>query len=96
MKKTYVEFADDGKITAHALLSGKESFALYAGIDAVYGGWVLTSNGDPCTLNELENADSEEMIQSVNALLADPEIWEPCDDEDEAYISEWLGIWGIA
>lgn len=36
---------------------GSESFALYTGIDALEGGWMLETSGDPVGLADLENAD---------------------------------------
>lgn len=72
---------------------------LYTGIDRIYGGWLLTTGGDPTTLNELENAqnaDADQEIAEINAIISDPSTpWEECDAKDTAYILEWINIWGI-
>lgn len=73
---------------------GAEGYALYAGIDAVYGGWILETGGDPTTLNELEEFEAEADIASINAIIAAPNTpWEEVDEDDLEYIQEWLEIW---
>ena len=72
---------------------------LYTGIDRIYGGWLLTTEGDPTTLNELEDANndaSDREISKINETLTDPSTaWEECDEEDLEYINGWLEAWGI-
>lgn len=73
-------------------------YTLYADVDAVYGGWMLTTEGEPITLNALEDeGDSgEQEIAEVNAILDDPSTaWEPLEAEDEEYIRDVLEAWGI-
>lgn len=94
MKKTTVQFDNSTVITSR--FDGNEQFALYTGIDSVYGGWILTNEGDPWCLNMLEDAGDDEMIQSINELLADPNTpWEPLEEEDTQYIRDTLDAWGI-
>lgn len=70
---------------------------LYVGIDNIYGEFMLETEGDPTCLNELEDAGCEELIETINNVIADPNTyWESCDDDDDQYIAEWLEIWGIA
>lgn len=86
MKKTYIN--DNG-----------EHNTLYFGITSVYGGFILTTGGDPICLNELEDAGNEEcedLISSIQEIINDPSTpWEACSEEDKEYVSEWLKIWGI-
>lgn len=73
-----------------------ESFKLFFGISSVYGEFILETAGDPTCLNELEDTGCEELIETIDNVLVNPDTyWEPCDDEDEQYISGWLNIWGI-
>lgn len=74
-----------------------ESCKLLFGISSVYGEFILETAGDPTCLNELEDYGCEELIEAINNIIANPNTyWEPCDEEDEEYVSEWLSIWGIA
>ena len=72
---------------------------LYTEISAIYGGWLLTTDGDPTTLNELEDANNDaadQEIAEINAILADPStVWEEVNEEDAEYINGWLDTWGI-
>lgn len=73
-------------------------YTLYADVDAVYGGWMLTTDGEPVTLNALEDeGDSgEREIEEVNAILGDlSTVWELLEPEDEEYIHDTLEAWGI-
>lgn len=73
-----------------------ERYTIYNEIDALYGGWLLTTKGDPVTLNSLEDAGDAEGIEKINALLSDGSTpWEVCDENDLNYINEWLTLWGI-
>ena len=78
---------------------GKET--LYMGIDRIYGGWLLTTEGDPITAYDLEeaaadNPEMEDDIDRIYQMIGDPRnLWEECDENDAAYIEEWLDIWGI-
>lgn len=70
-------------------------------VEDVYGEFVLETEGDPVTLNDLEesasDADCKALIEAIRSVIADPgTYWEPCSKEDEQYISDWLDIWGIA
>ena len=77
-----------------------ERDTLYFGMPSVYGEFILTTNGNPTSLNELEDANDEDcdaLIEEINAIINDPSTpWEACDEEDEAYVAEWLSIWGLA
>lgn len=72
---------------------------LYTGISRIYGGWLLTTEGDPTTLNELEDANNDatdQEIAEINEILADPStVWEEVNEEDAEYINGWLDTWGI-
>ena len=67
---------------------------IYYGIERVYGGWIATTEGNPATLNELEDAGAEGEIARINSLIAENE-GEEITEEDTEYINEWLEIWGI-
>lgn len=82
---------------------------LYSDIPQLYGGCMYTTNGNPVSFWEIEealgdtNEDDEiypyvleEYSAVVHAIKADDTYWEPCTEEDEAYIAEWLEIWGCA
>ena len=89
MKKTLFENSETG------------SHYLYAGAEEVYGEFVLETEGDPVTLNDLEegaaDTDCKILIETIQGVIADPDTcWEPCSKEDERYISDWLDIWGIS
>lgn len=83
MKKTY------------STING-ERFALYTGIESVYGGYILETNGGPTCLNELEDAEDTTLIDQINAVTSDPSTpWEPLEEENTQYISDTLDAWGI-
>lgn len=84
----------------------KESVAggcyLYVDIEPVYGGFILETGGDPITLNDLEEGvadgitECEKLIETINNIVANPNTyWEPCDDDDEEYVSDYINAWGI-
>lgn len=74
-----------------------ESFKLFFGISSVYGEFILETAGDPTCLNELEDAKSDDLIETINSIIDNSNThWESCDDEDEEYISDCLCAWGIA
>lgn len=97
MKKVYIQFTDDGQIILDRF-DGNQRFALYIGIDQLYGSWLLETNGDPNTLVSLEDEQGEDCdarIETIRDIISDPATpWEPCDEDDESYVAEWLGIWG--
>ena len=97
MKKTYVQF--NKQITSASLSrhDGGEQFALYSGVNSVYGGWLLETSGGLTCLNELEDAGSESLLRAISAIVADPTTpWEDPNEEDEEAIREPLTAWGIA
>lgn len=78
---------------------------LFYGIDWLYGGWMITSCGNPVTLNDYENqmpeaedADEYAAIESeknaIEELIA-ADKGEPVTAEQLAYLNEWREIWGI-
>ena len=94
MKKTTIQLNDSSVITSR--FDGKDQFYLYAGVDAIYGGWLLETSGTPTCLNELEDAGDEAMIATIHSILEDPSTdWEVLSDEDEAYIADTLNAWGL-
>lgn len=83
MQKTYI------------IING-ERFALYTGIESVYGGYLLETNGGATCLNELEDAEDAALIDQINEIIADPATpWEPLEEEDAQYIRDTLDAWGI-
>lgn len=74
---------------------------LYNGISRIWGGWMLTTEGDPITVNDLEEAVAnnpavEEEVKQLYKEIGDPHLeWEKCDEEDVTYIEGWLETWGI-
>ena len=66
---------------------------IYSGIERVYGGWIATTEGNPVTLNELEDAGAEGEIASIDSLIKE-NYGEDLTAEDIEYINEWLDIWG--
>lgn len=89
MKKTEYHFKD-----------ACETDVLYVGIPEIYGEFLLTTNGNPITLNDLEDVNNEEadsLISEIMGIISDTSTpWEACGDEDEEYVSGWLEAWGIA
>lgn len=95
--KTYVQFNENSTSAFLSRFDGNEQFALYADIDSVDGGWLLETSGSLTCLNELEDAGSEEMINAISAIVADPATpWEDLSEEDEEAIRDTLTAWGIA
>lgn len=66
---------------------------IYSDIDRVYGGWIATTEGNPVTLNELEDAGAEEEIARIDSLI-DENDGEELTTDDIEYLNEWLEIWG--
>lgn len=102
MKKTYISCANCGTEVASYRNDGSEAYALYVGIDAVYGGWIMETGGDPTCLNELEEAVSngintaEAEINAINEIIANPSTsWESLNFEDQEYIRFTLKSWGL-
>lgn len=83
MEKTYITI-------------NEERFALYNGIESVYGGYILETNGGATCLNELEDAEDTTLIDQINAVISDPSTpWESLEEEDTQYISDTLDAWEI-
>lgn len=101
MKKTEISYR---------LTSGEEVCStLYGDIPQLYGECMYTTNGDPVPFGEIEEMfqDAEEEDEFypficeeynavVHAIESTDTYWEPCTEEDEEYVVEWLKIWGIA
>lgn len=66
---------------------------IYSGIERVYGGWIATTEGNPVTLNELEDAGAEEEIARIDSLIEEND-GEELTAADIEYIDDWLKIWG--
>lgn len=95
MKKTYVQYNENGNVEAYAYGSGAERIELYAGVDQLYGGWVLRADY-AVTLNTLEDEGAEDMIAAINEILSSGSTcWEDLSEEDEAYIADYLKECGI-
>lgn len=96
MKKTYLQTVAGTSDLELARSDGSERFALYTGIDAVYGGWMLETSGEPVALNALEDAECEAMINQINAIISDASTpWEALTADDEKYVRGTLEAWGI-
>lgn len=70
-----------------------ETQSIYSGVERVYGGWIATTEGNPVTLNELEDAGAEGEIARIDSLIEE-NYGEDLTAEDIEYINEWLEIWG--
>lgn len=99
MKKTYVQFDENGKIETCRYGSGAERFALYSGVDQLCGGWLMETSGDFVTLETLEEMDNKEcaeMIAAINEILSSESTeWEELAEEDREYIADFLMECGI-
>lgn len=94
MKKTYVQYIDNHYVLDN--YDGTERFALYVGLDNVYGGYILEAGGDPTGLNELEDNGCESEIAEINQIINDPATpWKDLTQDDADYISDTLTAWGI-
>lgn len=81
-KKTYITYENGERET------------LYCGIEEIEGEWLLTTGGDPITKVTCEEADDTDTIDMVDFKIENA-TWEECDEDDIAYINEWLDIWGL-
>lgn len=68
---------------------------LYSGIAPLYGGWILTTAGDPLTLEACEKAGDEATIAKVNALLSSDDWRVTMGTDDIYYVADCLKAWGI-
>lgn len=93
MKKTYIQYTDDGTAVPDRF-DGCEKFALYIGISQVDGGWLLETGGDPASITSLadvQSDDADSLIGSIQNIISDPVTpWEECSEEDKEYIYETL------
>lgn len=97
MKKTYVQLNKHSTDATLSHFDGNEQFALYADVESVDGGWLLETSGSLTCLNELEDAECDSMIRSINEIIADSATpWEALSEEDTEYIRDTLSAWGIA
>lgn len=75
------------------------TYTLYVGVDPVYGEWILTTEGNPVALNDLEeegSKGSEETIAKIEAIIGDPRTpWKECEGSDIEYIDDTLEMWGL-
>lgn len=86
MKKTYITNNETS-----------ERYALYVGINQLYGDWMMETSGDPDTLNTLEDNGCTALIEKITSTINDPATeWEQATEEDSEYVAEWLKIWGLA
>lgn len=73
-----------------------EKQKLFVGIDCLYGGWLYTTDGDPITLNDLEDCESTDAIIDINDVIYSFKTeWHPLEPEDMVYVKRWLATWGI-
>lgn len=77
---------------------------LYVGIKQIHGGWMLTTEGEPFTLESLEDmegaARTEKEEQYVSRLRAEIEDLitvadESLNEAEEEYIADTLEAWGV-
>ena len=68
---------------------------LYSGIAPLYGGWILTTAGDPLTLEACEEDGDEATIAKVNALLRSDDWRVTMGSDDIYYVADRLKAWGI-
>lgn len=78
---------------------------IFYGIEWLYGGWMITTCGDPATLNDYENRISEaEDADEYAAIEAEKNAIEELIERDEGeditaeqlvYLNEWREIWGL-
>ena len=75
------------------------TYTLYVGVEPVYGEWILTTEGNPVALNDLEEEGSkwaEETIAKIEAIIDDPRTpWKECNVSDTEYIDDTLEMWGL-
>lgn len=75
------------------------TYTLYVGVEPVYGEWILTTEGNPVALNDLEEDGSkwaEETIAKIEAIIGDPRTpWKECDESDIEYINDTMEMWGL-
>lgn len=96
MKKVYVQIEDDNAVVLDRF-DGSERFALYIGIDEVYGGWLLETAGNPLTLSQAEDADMWYEIDTINRIIKNVNTpWEICNKKDIDYINDILCAYGIS
>lgn len=75
------------------------TYTLYVGVEPVYGEWILTTEGNPVALNDLEEDGSkwaEETIAKIEAIIGDHRTpWKECNESDTEYIDDTLEMWGL-
>lgn len=78
-----------------------ESQAIYTEIDEIYGGWLMTTNGEPITAEE---ADEHTAAVADAFMGSDPSaadrlvsVWEEniIDDRCLEYVNDVLIAWGL-
>ena len=70
---------------------------IYYPIPEIDGEFLVSTNGDPYTQYDLEEADTpetEQELEQIRKLIASG-AGEDCNDEDADYIESWLQAWGI-
>lgn len=102
VKKVYVIFAEDGSTVSLDDYCGAPRFALYNGIPELDGGWMMETNGAPVAETDLTDTPAgmddycATELSSIRDILSDPLApWESANEEDVAYISDWLKDWGF-
>ena len=94
MKKTYVQYNDNHYTLDNG--DGTEHFALYVGLDNVYGGYILETAGDPTCRNELEDNGCETEIAALDRIInGHTTPWQDLTEDDLSYIADTLTTWGI-
>ena len=90
MKKTYIK------------VNG-EKFKLFTGVNAVWDGWLLETNGGATCENEMEDCVSDgvagaaEELARIHATIDKPEIpWKHCTARDKKWVYDTLEAWGIS
>lgn len=98
MKKIdYIPEYYDSSIADDPLHNRELINTIYYPVPELYGEFLVSTNGNPFTQNDLEDADdpeAEQELKQIRKLIASG-AGEDCNDEDADYIKSWLQAWGI-
>ena len=98
MKKIdYIPEYYESNIEDGTLCIGDATNTIYYPVPELDGEFLVSTNGDPFTQYDLEEADNpeaEQELELIRKLIASG-AGEDCNDEDADYIKSWLQAWGI-